>query len=145
MRHRLPLCSLLAAAAALQPAARKPTGGRLPTRALQPAARKPTGGLRPTRRHTSAAHLYSRKIGYKAKPQRCNRCGSRAATRLRHARLLLAQKANDPEAAATHKLMADDYKAKLDLLEARKSRGMGRRHEPGLRVTPYGGAGQLGL
>ena len=32
MRQRLSLCSLLAAAAALQPAARKPTGGRRPTR-----------------------------------------------------------------------------------------------------------------
>jgi hypothetical protein len=54
MRQRASLCSLLAAAAALQPAARKPTGGRLPTRALQPAARKPAGGRRPTRRHMSA-------------------------------------------------------------------------------------------
>ena len=54
MRQRVVLCSLLAAAGALQPAARKPTGGRLPTRALQPAARKPTGGRRPTRRHMSA-------------------------------------------------------------------------------------------
>ena len=41
MRQRASLCSLLAAAAALQPAARKPTGGRLPTRALQPAAPRP--------------------------------------------------------------------------------------------------------
>ena len=54
MRQRASLCSLLAAAAALQPAARKPTGGRLPTRALQPAARKPTGARLPTRRHMSA-------------------------------------------------------------------------------------------
>jgi hypothetical protein len=52
MRQRLSLCSLLAAAAALQPAARKPAGARLPTRALQPAA---TGARLPTRRHMSAA------------------------------------------------------------------------------------------
>ena len=51
MRQHLSLCSLLAAAAALQPAARKPTAGRLPTRALQPAA---TGARLPTRRHMSA-------------------------------------------------------------------------------------------
>ena len=51
MRQRAVLCSLLAAAAALQPVARKPTGGRLPTRALQPAARKPAGARLPTRRH----------------------------------------------------------------------------------------------
>ena len=54
MRQRVALCSLLAAAAALQPAARKPTGGRLPTRALQPAAHKPAGARLPTRRHMSA-------------------------------------------------------------------------------------------
>ena len=50
MRQRVPLCSLLAAAYALQPAARKPT----PTRALQPAARKPAGARLSTRRHMSA-------------------------------------------------------------------------------------------
>ena len=38
MRQRGLLCSLLAAAAALQPAARKPTGGRLPTRRHMSAA-----------------------------------------------------------------------------------------------------------
>ena len=54
MRQRLSLCSLLAAAAALQPAARNPAGGRLPTRALQPAARKPAGAQLSPRRHMSA-------------------------------------------------------------------------------------------
>ncbi len=51
MRQRAPLCSLLAAAAALQPAARKPTGGRLPTRRQVSNA----SGRLPTRRHMSAA------------------------------------------------------------------------------------------
>jgi len=51
MRQRGLLCSLLAAAAALQPAARKPTGGRLPTRRQVSKA----GGRLPTRRHMSAA------------------------------------------------------------------------------------------
>jgi len=50
MRQRVPLCSLLAAAYALQPAARKPTGGRLPTRRQVSNA----GGRLPTRRHMSA-------------------------------------------------------------------------------------------
>ena len=54
MRQRVALCSLLAAAYALQPAARKPTGGRRPTRALQPAALRPSGARLPTRRHMSA-------------------------------------------------------------------------------------------
>jgi hypothetical protein len=52
MRQRAALSLLAAACAALQPAARKPAGGRLPTRALQPAA---TGARLPTRRHMSAA------------------------------------------------------------------------------------------
>ena len=38
MRQRMALCSLLAAAAALQPAARKPAGARLPTRRHMSAA-----------------------------------------------------------------------------------------------------------
>ena len=38
MRQRAALCSLLAAAAALQPAARKPAGARLPTRRHMSAA-----------------------------------------------------------------------------------------------------------
>ena len=55
MRQQLALCWLAAACGALQPAARKPTGGRLPTRALQPAAaRKPAGARLSTRRHMSA-------------------------------------------------------------------------------------------
>ena len=57
MRQRAALCiSLLAAAAALQPAARKPTGGGRPLQpaARKPAARKPAGARLSTRRHMSA-------------------------------------------------------------------------------------------
>ena len=51
MRQRLSLCSLLAAVAALQPAARKPVGARLPAA----GARMPAGARLTTRRHMSAA------------------------------------------------------------------------------------------
>ena len=50
------LCSLLAAAAALQPAARKPTGGRLPTRALPRGAQAGRSTLTDATTHVCRAN-----------------------------------------------------------------------------------------
>ena len=67
--RRAPLISLLAAAAALQPAARKPTGGRLPTRALQPSPLRASGQQRRQRNTGWSVHATSRRAKGSIRPE----------------------------------------------------------------------------